>query len=453
MKKITLLLMALSLSLSAVSIDFNEAKTNPKRINPASQNAVLSYSNVLDEVTKSVVHISTIIHMTNHRRMSPLDDFFGRGRGGDMGALGSGVMVSKDGYIVTNNHVIDGADKIEVTIVGDDKKYKAKIIGADPKSDLAVIKIEGNNFKSIKFASSDTLKVGDVVFAIGNPFGIGQSVTQGIISAQHKSGVGINEYENFIQTDASINPGNSGGALVDSRGALVGINSAILTKSGGNNGIGFAIASNMVRDIASELVASGSIKRGFLGVNISNMSSDMQELYLSQSGALINNVNDGSPAQKGGLKRGDLILKVDGKIVKGANELKNMIGLYTPNSKVKITYERDKKVRVADVVLGSLGYGLGNASDVIEGLELSNIDSTARSMYRIPSSINGALVTKVKVDSKAYDKGVKVGDVIVQVENVLIDKLDTLIQIQKQYKGKKRFYISRHGRIFVVALK
>ncbi|RVY47277.1 trypsin-like peptidase domain-containing protein, partial [Helicobacter pylori] len=196
-----------------------------------------------------------------------------------------GVIISKDGYIVTNNHVIDGADKIKVTIPGSNKEYSATLVGTDSESDLAVIRITKDNLPTIKFSDSNDILVGDLVFAIGNPFGVGESVTQGIVSALNKSGIGINSYENFIQTDASINPGNSGGALIDSRGGLVGINTAIISKTGGNHGIGFAIPSNMVKDIVTQLIKTGKIERGYLGVGLQDLSGDLQNSYDNKEGA------------------------------------------------------------------------------------------------------------------------------------------------------------------------
>ncbi|HEG3156624.1 TPA: serine protease HtrA, partial [Campylobacter jejuni] len=282
MKKIFLSL-SLASALFAASINFNESTTTANRVNPAAGNAVLSYHDSIKDAKKSVVNISTSKTITRANRPSPLDDFFndpyfkqffdfdfpqrkGKNDKEVVSSLGSGVIISKDGYIVTNNHVVDDADTITVNLPGSDTEYKAKLIGKDPKTDLAVIKIEANNLSAITFTNSDDLMEGDVVFALGNPFGVGFSVTSGIISALNKDNIGLNQYENFIQTDASINPGNSGGALVDSRGYLVGINSAILSRGGGNNGIGFAIPSNMVKDIAKKLIEKGKIDRGFLGV-------------------------------------------------------------------------------------------------------------------------------------------------------------------------------------------
>lgn len=274
----------------ANSIDFNMAQKDTKRVAPSSATELLSFNSSVKDAMKSVVNISAKRHV-NAMGNFPLqmfnDPIFKRFFGDQFGnqfqqnriqrSLGSGVILSEDGYIVTNNHVIENAEEIIVTIGDDPTEYTANVIGKDADSDIAVIKIEGNNFNAIKVGYSKHLKVGDVIFALGNPFGIGSTVTQGIISALNKNKVGINRYENFIQTDASINPGNSGGALIDSRGALIGINSAIITKSGGNNGIGFAIPVAMVKDVVQKLIKDGKVTRGYLGVVIDDLNKNLQE--------------------------------------------------------------------------------------------------------------------------------------------------------------------------------
>jgi len=306
MKKTILLSTITTVALVAGSINIENMPNNAKRVYPSNDKIILSYNSSIKEIKKSVVNISTtktVDQSTQLNQMlnNPLfRDFFGQAfpnvtpQKRKTHSLGSGVIISQNGYIVTNNHVVEDADEIIVTLIGEDKEYKAKIVGLDPKTDLAVIKIEANKLKAAKFGDSEKLKEGDLVFAIGNPFGVGGSVTQGIISALNKSGIGLNQYENFIQTDASINPGNSGGALVDSRGALIGINSAILSRSGGNNGIGFAIPSKMVANIAVSLIEDGRIDRGYIGVSISDLTSDLKEVYKSKGGAFILNVENNS---------------------------------------------------------------------------------------------------------------------------------------------------------------
>lgn len=463
MKKSILLSTVLTLALSASSISFNNAPEVTMRTMPAGKQTILSYNDAIKEATASIVFISTKENARQIPQIHPFfEQFFGQGRipreFQPRQGLGSGVIISSDGYIVTNNHVIDNADEISVSISKDSTEYTAKVIGKDPKSDLAVIKIETKKeLPAIMMGYSDTLEIGDVVFAIGNPFGVGQSVTHGIISAQHKDSVGINEYENFIQTDAPINPGNSGGALVDSRGALIGINSAIMTRSGGNNGIGFAIEVDMVRNITKQLIESGSIARGYLGVSIANLDKELRELYKSSKGAMIVQVSPDSPAEKAGLQRGDLITKIDHKSVESAAALKNIIGEYKPDSTIAVVFERDGRLKTLKLKLGDLGtdqlYAQPDTS-LLEGLQLSNLDAQTRYSYRIADDIEGVLITEVDVESEAYDQNLRRGDVIVQIEKHLTPDIAALSKVLKKYKDKyKRFYINRGGRIFVTAIK
>ncbi|MBN2781712.1 MAG: Do family serine endopeptidase [Campylobacterales bacterium] len=453
MKK-TVLFLALSLSFLYANdnIEFNHSQTDSRKF-PTSQEYILSYNNVIEKVKTSVVNISTQKNVNNNITSNPfMNDPFFREFFRNFGprdipqeriqrALGSGVIVSSDGYIVTNNHVVDGADKIVVSLVGDKKEYEAKLIGKDKKSDLAVIKIDAKNLNAITFYNSDKVKVGDITFAIGNPFGLNETITQGIVSATRRSGVGIVEYEDFIQTDASINPGNSGGALVNSAGELIGINSAILSKSGGNVGIGFAIPSNMVSTIASSLIKNGKYIRAYLGVNISDVSEDMSDFYNNNFGALITGVEDNTPAQKAGLKRGDLIISVDGKEVKSASELKNIVGSFKPNTTVKIKFLRDKKVKTVDVKLDSFDNASTNNGDVsYKGISVIDTNDG-----------DGVLVSEVDPDSKAAMIGITKGDIIVQVETTEIKNIKDFI---KATKGdmKKRIYIFRRGGIFAIVL-
>ncbi|HIE35028.1 MAG TPA: DegQ family serine endoprotease, partial [Campylobacterales bacterium] len=369
-------------------------------------------------------------------------------------SLGSGVIVSKDGYIVTNNHVIKNADEITVTLPNSEKEYKAKVIGKDPLTDLAVIKIDAKELKPIKIGDSSQLKIGDIVFAIGNPFGIGETVTQGIVSALNRNNMGINTYENFIQTDAAINPGNSGGALVDSRGALVGINSAIITRSGGNNGIGFAIPANMMKEVVKKLVEKGKIERGYLGVVIGDLKGDLKEVYKHKYGAIIIDVAKDSAAKKAGLKRGDLILEVDGKKVDDANTLKSIIGSKNPGEVVRIKYERDKRVYTTNVKLKQRPTDDDlTSSDELLGLSLKELDEKRRRMYNIPKDIDGLLVVDIKPDSKAQKAGFKIGDVIEAIEDIEIKNLDDFKKAIKKYKGPKRVYVNRSGYPLILVLK
>jgi len=462
MKKQIFLLGAIlsaTLSLQAATVSFNEMPPPSKRIMPVGPNEIFSFSEAIDKAKDSIVYISTKQTRSeeNLDQSNPLEQFFGRNpyRNPQRMSLGSGVIISKNGYIVTNSHVVEDADSIMVKIPGSDKEYDGKLVGSDPKSDIAVIKISANNLKAVSMGSSSGLKIGDVVFAIGNPFGVGLSVSQGIISAQHKNGIGINEYENFIQTDASINPGNSGGALIDSRGALIGINSAIITSSGGNNGIGFAIEVDMVKDIAKKLIESGSVARGYLGVSISDLTKELHDLYKHENGAMVINIEQDSPAATAGLKRGDLIIRVDGHDIKDAADLKNTVGNYQPGSKIKVEIERDGHEKNISVKLASLEDNVQQGSgNMIKGVTLENLDDKYRYRLRIPNDVQGVLVTEVDARSDAAEQGIRPGDVIVQLENDPVSSLQELSKSLKKEKGKlKRIYIYRKGRVFVIALK
>jgi serine protease Do len=412
---------------------------------------LLSYNESIKNVTDVVVNISTLKKVSTNNVPKYNDPFFDYFFGKEFKqknsnksvqkGLGSGVIISSDGYIVTNNHVIKDSDQILVTLPNSKEEYEAKIIGTDPKTDLAVIKIKAKNLNVIKFANSSKLKVGDVVFAIGNPFGVGESVTSGIISALNKTGVGINSYENFIQTDASINPGNSGGALVDSRGALVGINTAIISKSGGNVGIGFAIPSNMVEVIASSLIKTGSVQRGYLGVSVGDITGDLKEFYNTKHGALVMNVDPHSPADKGGLKRGDLVISLDGKVVKDSADLRNKIGLKSPSSKISLQIIRDGKIIERSLKLASLENYLYESN--VNGLAILN-------KVIVQNSKKGVVIVDVKTDSKAYQKGLKAGDIIVQIESDRIYNINDVKMSINKYKGKKRIYIKRNNSIWLV---
>ena len=462
MQKIFFISLATAISLFGASIEIVQMPKNAPRVDATPSNVILSYNSSIKDAKKSVVNISTTKKMKQNDQLNELmqnpffRDFFG-GRLPELKqqerkshSLGSGVIISSDGYIVTNHHVVEGADEILITLANDEKEYKAKIIGEDPKTDLAVIKIDAKDLHVASFGDSSSLQEGDVVFAIGNPFGMGGTVTQGIISALNKNNVGLNQYENFIQTDASINPGNSGGALVDSRGALIGINSAILSRSGGNHGIGFAIPSNMVHKIITSLIETGKIERGFMGVSISDLTNDLKELYENKHGALILMIEKDSPAEKGGLQVSDLILEVDGVKIKNSNELKNTIAGISPDKTVSITYERDKKIKTTKVKLvkmdGEKSVGGKNESNPIEGLVLMELNDKTKYQLQLPRDLEGVLVSEVKDGSKAESMGFKEGDIIVQIEQKRITSLKVLTSALNEYKKtKKRVIINRQN--------
>jgi len=467
MKKILLIPLLLIMSLNAANIEFKEAPKNPDRILPQDDDEILSFAPILKNGIDAVVNISTKTNIKMGNRPNVFNDpffeqFFGRDYQGRVPqdrtqrALGSGVIITEDGYIVTNYHVVDGADEISVTLSGSDEEHKAKLIGSDKDSDIALIKIEAKDLHPIAFANAKDIKIGDVVFAIGNPFGVGESVTQGIVSALGKDAVGINRYENFIQTDASINPGNSGGALIDSRGALIGINTAILSRSGGNHGIGFAIPVDMVKNVITQLAKDGKVSRGYMGVNISVLTEDLRDLYESKKGAVVTNVQQGSAAEKAGIKRGDLILKVDGEEIDSPQELSRIIGNKNPNETIKIKLERDKDIHFASLKLGDQQNAViaGKSSKLLEGAELSDITPQIVKRLRLPANSNGIAITAIKSNSKAQKEGFQVGDVIIQVENSPIGSIEDLSRyLKNSSKGAKRVYINRYGAIGLLVVR
>ncbi len=308
-----------------------------------------SHADAAKRAVPSVVHVYTSQEVNAPRHPFLNDPFFRHFFGDRFGeqtqrrsGLGSGVIVSPEGYILTNNHVVEAADEIEVAL-NDGRKFRAKAIGSDPESDLAVLKITTDTkLPAITFAQADSLRVGDVVLAIGNPFGVGQTVTSGIVSALGRTHLGINTFENFIQTDAAINPGNSGGALIDANGNLVGVNAAIYSQSGGSMGIGFAIPISLARTVMDEIIRSGSVTRGWVGVEVQEVTPELAEAFRlpSTQGALIAGVMRGSPADKAGIKPGDLLVAIDGKPVKNAMSMLGLIASLAPGQNAKFALRR-----------------------------------------------------------------------------------------------------------------
>ncbi|ETD27449.1 Do family serine endopeptidase [Helicobacter canis] len=441
--------------------EIKQAPAISKRINPVSEpNSVYSYHDVIAAATQAVVNISTQKKIATNLNPMFSDPFFQQFFG-DMynqipkdrveRSLGSGVIISPDGYIITNDHVIDGADKIIVTIPNDPNEYTATLVGSDKEGDIAVIRISKNNLPFIKFGDSADVKIGDIVFAIGNPFGVGESVTQGIVSATNKN-IQVNTYENFIQTDASINPGNSGGALVDSRGALIGMNTAILSRSGGNHGIGFAIPANMVREVADALVKSGKITRGYLGVGTQDISQDLRNNYGEQKGAVVISIDPKSPAKNAGLLVWDLITAVDGKPIKNAADLRNRIGSIKPNQKITLTILRDGKTQNISITLAERKDAKATQdeklpesateSSALKGMRIEPLTPQIRQRYSIPNDIQGVIVTNIVENSKAQEAGFTQGDIIAQVEEIAIKDTSDFARALNKYKDKnKRFLV------------
>lgn len=470
------LLAALAVGLYAgVGLGKSGTNTPPKLvIQSASINrdirAPISFSPVVRRIAPSVVNIYST--MTIHERATPNpffdDPFFRRFFGDQLGpqqeqhdhraqSLGSGVIISPDGYILTANHVIEGADTVKVALESGEREFDAKVIGADPPTDVAVLKIDvKTNLASAVLGDSDKLEVGDVVLAVGNPFGVGQTVTLGIISALGRSGFGINGYENYIQTDAAINPGNSGGALVDAEGRLVGINTAIISRTGGFQGVGFAVPVNMARFAMDRLITYGKVTRGFLGVNIQALTPDLaKEFHLpdQSGGVLVGGVTPGSPAAKAGVQDGDLIMEFQGQKVSDPRTLQLLVAQTPPGSKVNLRLQRSVAAgkpadRTLTVTLGTLpqeavasangsGSNGGNhqSMDALDGVEVTDLDAGVRRQLGLPRSVHGALVVDVEQDSQAAEAGLHAGDVILEINHQTVRNADDAVALSGRSKG------------------
>nr|WP_306469753.1 DegQ family serine endoprotease [Oscillatoria laete-virens] len=430
-----------------------------------------SFADVVDVSTKSVVNIQTTsAPKSGGARGTPrqhpfFDDeflrrFFGQPTpppGGQnrprMHSLGSGVIVSPDGYILTNNHVIEGADQIKVMLNDGKTEYTAKLVGADPRTDLALLKIDAKNLPAIPFGDSERLRVGDIVLAIGNPFGLGQTVTMGIISATGRA-IGVADLENFIQTDAAINQGNSGGALVDAQGRLIGINNAIFSQSGGNIGIGFAIPVNMAKNIMERLIKDGKVIRGYLGVMIQPVSPDMAAMFKlpDTSGALVGDVIKGSGAEAAGIKRGDVITAFDGQKIRDDRHLRLLASQTSPGKKVSVTAVRDGKPRAFQVTLKPLPDEKTAAAEgqpspgaepekLFEGVELSELDNQLRAQARAPRNLQGLYVANVEPDSAAAEAGLRPGDIIQEINRRPVTDLTSALTAKKANKSKSTLVV------------
>lgn len=379
-------------------------------------------STLAESAKPSVVNVSTTT--TVSMKENPLGDmfndpFFRRFFGDQFGphggprkykssALGSGVIVSPDGYILTNNHVVQNVDEIKV-ILPDKREFTGKLVGTDPQTDVAVVKIKAEGLPAIKIGDSGKLKVGEMVIAIGNPFGLGSTVTMGIVSAVGRSHVGIADYEDFIQTDAAVNPGNSGGALINTRGELVGINTAIFSTSGGNVGIGFAIPAAMAQSVMDSIIKHGKVVRGWLGVSIQDLTPDLSKHLdiKGQKGALVADVVKDSPAEQAGIKRGDLIVEFEGEAVEDTTTLRNMVAGKQPGTSVKVTIIRSGKEKNMSVKLGELPKSAamemqkGSYENVMKGVYVHDLSPAIRGSLGIPQHVSGVIVTNVEDDSSA----------------------------------------------------
>jgi len=420
-----------------------------------------SLAPMLERVTPAVVNIATEGRVK--LRQNPLfeDPFFKRFFNvpdqpieRKTQSLGSGVIVdAKRGLVLTNNHVIANAVQITVTL-RDGRHLEAEIVGTDPETDIAVIKVPVGNLTDLNTADSDKLRVGDFVVAIGNPFGLGQTVTSGIISALSRSGLGIEGYEDFIQTDASINPGNSGGALVNLRGELVGINTAIFSQSGGNIGIGFAIPINLALQITEQLLDSGEVKRGFLGVVAQDLTPDLAEAFGlgSQRGAVIAEVMADSPASKAGMMPGDIVISIDGRPIKNASEVRNRIGLLPVGEMMKFDVLRNGKRKTLTVTIteGKEGARPPEAvNERLEGVSVSNIDEDSPYFGKV----GGIAVVNVQRGSIAWRNGLRRGDIITSVNNVAVKNLDEFLNEVNRKEGALLLRILRGNTAAFLVIK
>ncbi len=354
--------------------------------------------------------------------------------------LGSGVIVSSNGYIITNYHVIKEADEIKV-LMPDKKEYVGKVIGSDPKTEISVVKIEAHGLPTVSWGNSDLLEVGDLVLAVGNPYGLNQTVTMGIVSALGRANVGIADYEDFIQTDAAINPGNSGGALVNARGELVGINTAIYSTSGGYQGIGFAIPSNMVKSVMDSLIKTGKVVRGWLGISIQKITPELAKQFKlkDEVGALVGDVVENSPSEKAGLKRGDVIIEYDGRKIEEPSNLRNMIANTAPGEEHKIKVLRENKTLTLKVTVGELPADAqeeivsGSYENVLKGITVQDMTPEIAQKLKIPDRIKGVIISDVAEDGIA--SGVLTqGDVIQEINRKKVDSVKNYQEVVSKIK-------------------
>ncbi|MEO5356054.1 MAG: DegQ family serine endoprotease [Nitrospirae bacterium YQR-1] len=459
----------------------NQSIAQYKEVSPQSKSILEQLSTALTEVSDaakpSVVNISITKKVTMQNSFGNFFEdpmfkrFFGdespfhapHNKKFESKALGSGVIVRQDGYILTNSHVVREVDEIMVKL-SDKKEYKGKVIGSDPKTDLAVIKIDATDLPVLKMADSDRLRVGEIVVAIGNPYGLSQTVTMGIVSAVGRSDVGIADYEDFIQIDAAINPGNSGGALVNSRAELVGVNTAIFSTSGGYQGIGFAIPSNMVKTVMESLMKVGKVTRGWLGVNIQPLTPELARSFGTkvQKGVLIADVMDGGPADKAGLKRGDVIISFEGKEAESTRALRNAVAGTQPGSAVSMIIVRDGKEINVKVVVGelpdekqpALSTPSGQSQQSrLKGVSVQDLTQSIKDRFNMPAKVTGVIVTNVSDESPAASI-LKQGDVIQEINKKRINSIKDYEQILSAIKKDDDLLllINRNGAFIYVTI-
>ena len=462
------------------SASFESSKVHLRLADPNEGPARLTMAPAAKVAMPSVVKISAskIVKAQGRQGMQGMEDmdpmlrqFFGgngnfrqeQPRSHREGGLGSGVVVSSDGYILTNNHVVDGATDVRVTLP-DRREFKAKVIGTDPKTDVAVLKIDATNLTPIVVGNSSKLQIGDEVLAIGNPYGIGQTVTMGIVSATGRdTHQNIEEYEDFIQTDASINPGNSGGALVNDRGELVGINTAILAPgSGGNQGIGFAVPVNLARNVMDQITTHGQVTRSYLGVTIQEVTPALAKAMglNSPEGALVGDVQADSPGQKAGLKSGDVIVEINGQKIIESNELRMNVSMMEPGQVAKLKVFRDGHIIDVTANVGAMpGKPVEKASNdntsgdkAMEGVSVENLTAQDASQLGLPTTTKGVVVTDVDPASQAAAAGLHKGDVIQQVNRKPVTNADEFAAAVRHSGGESLLLVNREGNKIFLAV-
>jgi serine protease Do len=436
-----------------------------------------AFSEIVKVISPTVVNISTT--KTVRRDIQPFSQFF-ESPFGDFfepfnvprkykeQSLGSGVIVSSDGYIITNYHVVEKADEIKVTIF-DKEDYTGKIVGSDPKTDIAVIKVSAKeDLPAVKWGDSDSLQVGEFVLAFGNSFGLSHTVTLGIVSALGRANVGIADYEDFIQTDAAINPGNSGGPLVNVKGELIGINTAIFSKTGGYQGIGFAVPSNMAKSVMNQLIKGGKVTRGWLGVTIQDVTPDLaHEFGLKEStGALITDIFSGSPADKAGMKRGDIIIEVEGKEIKNVVSLRNMIAQSKVGSRINLKVMRDGKTIPFEIAIVEFPSDTSEMAsqqpeetvrneDSLAGFRVMQLTDEIAKQLGLSSREKGVVIVSVAPGSAADEAGLKKGDVVQEVNKKRVSGLSDFNNAASRLRSGDMvlLFINRSGRKFYVPFK
>ncbi len=449
MHSTTKLLFAITLSLSTITAQ----ATLPTELDGT---PMPSLAPMLEQSMPAVVNISTSMNVQVQQNPLMNDPVFRRffnipnqPQQQQKNSLGSGVIIDKDqGYVLTNNHVIDKADKITVTL-RDGRQLNAKLLGTDPEADVAVIQIAADNLTALKVANSNQLRVGDFVVAIGNPFGLGQTVTSGIISALGRSGLGIEGYEDFIQTDASINPGNSGGALVNLRGEFVGMNTAILAPNGGNVGIGFAIPSNMAIQLMESLVQHGEVRRGLLGVSTQDLTPELIKAFnlKGQYGAVVSRIDSGSPAEKAGIEPGDIILAVNGQEIRnGTSQIRTQIGLLQIGDSVNLEIMRGDERKTVTATIGKPKRPQISGDKLHPTLNGAILGATTK------EQVEGVLIEKVEANSKLWKTGLRAGDIIVNANRYRIKNLDELKQVVNP-QAPLLINLQRGGEGFFVVLQ